>query len=82
MLNVEFEIADLADDRDLDIEEDRGRVVYRIGSHLTPRQIAEALTAGAQAILRGGHWFQEWKGDIITANPEPPVDPGSPERLS
>lgn len=71
MLTVEFEIADdLEDDRDIDIQEDRGLIRYRIGKHLTPEQIAAALTAGSRAVLKGGHWFQEWKGDIITANPE------------
>lgn len=79
MLTVEFEIVDLAD-KDIDIEEDRGRVLYRIGSHLTPQQIAEGLTAGARAVLKGGHWFQEWKGDIISMDRDPGEPPASDHR--
>jgi hypothetical protein len=70
VLNVEFELADLTD-ADLDIREDRGHIRFRVGSHLTPQQIMDALNNGAEAVLAGGHWFQEWKGDIITAAPDP-----------
>lgn len=70
MLKVEFELADL-DHADVDIKEDRGHVRFRIGNHLTPQEIIAVLNLGAAAVVAGGHWFQEWKGDIITAAPDP-----------
>jgi hypothetical protein len=69
VLKVQYIIEELPDGRALDIEEDRGRVVFRIAPDLTPEQIASVLTEGATRVLAGGHWFQEWKGDIITADP-------------
>lgn len=66
----------------LDIHEDRGTVVYRISPDLTPSQILRALNAGAEAVLSGGRWFQEWHGDIVTrANPTIPSQ-GIPLRRS
>jgi hypothetical protein len=74
VINVQFELADdLPIDRDIDIQEGRGSVVFRIGEHLTPEQIIAALNEGTAAILAGGHWFQEWHGDIIRA-----IDPDGP----
>lgn len=68
MISVEFELADdLPLDRDLDIKEGPGRVLFRVGSHLTPEEMIAALNEGAAAVIAGGHWFQEWHGDIIRA---------------
>lgn len=84
MITVEFTLADLPDGVDLDIEEDRGRVVYRVGRHLTPEQIMGVLNRGAEAVIAGGHWFQEWKGDIVAVDeaecrPRRRVPPQRPE---
>lgn len=65
MITVEYILEDLPDGIDLDIKEDRGRVVYRVGRHLTPQQMIRALNEGTGAVIAGGHWFQEWKGDIV-----------------
>jgi hypothetical protein len=69
VITVEYILEDLPDD-ELQIEEDRGRVVFRIGRHLTPEQIVSVLNEAARQILAGGHWFQEWKGDIIAVDPD------------
>ncbi|MFE1321664.1 hypothetical protein [Kitasatospora phosalacinea] len=65
MIKVEYMLDDL-DDGEFDVKEDRGRLEIRIGRHLTPEQIVIGLNEVSQSILAGGHWFQEWKGDIIT----------------
>lgn len=70
MIIHEYELADdLPVGQAIDIVEDRGRIVYKIASHLAPEQIISALNEGAAAVLAGGHWFQEWKGDIVAADP-------------
>lgn len=66
MITVEYQMANLPDDRDFDVREDRGRIEIKVGNHLTPEQIISGLNQVSQSILAGGHWFQEWKGDIIT----------------
>lgn len=66
MITVEYTLEDLPNDRDFDVQEDRGRVAIKVGRHLSPEQIVSGLNQVSQAILAGGHWFQEWKGDIIT----------------
>lgn len=69
MLDVQFVIEELPGGRAIDVQEDRGSVVFRIDHRLEPEQIAHFLTEAAASVLAGGHWFQEWKGDIITADP-------------
>jgi hypothetical protein len=62
-----YELADdLPENCAVDVQEDRGEVLYRINGRLTAAQIIAALNAGAEAVLSGGHWFQEWNGDIIS----------------
>ncbi|MDH6141105.1 hypothetical protein P3T35_003118 [Kitasatospora sp. GP30] len=79
MIIHEYELADdLPVGQAIDIVEDRGRIVYKIASHLAPEQIISALNEGAAAVLAGGHWFQEWKGDIVAADPsQRQPEPGS-----
>jgi len=69
VISVRFELDDLEDDNALDITEDRGQLVFKVRRDLEPEQIMEVLTEGAAKVLAGGHWFQEWKGDIITVEP-------------
>lgn len=69
MITVEYILTDLPDTDDIDIEEDRGRVVFKVGRHLTPEQIVSGLNRASEAVLAGGHWFQEWKGDIVSMEP-------------
>lgn len=57
---------DLPPETHLDIQEYRGEIVYRVNPNLTPNQLLAALNQGAEEVLSGGHWFQEWHGDIIT----------------
>lgn len=67
MIHHTFELADdLPADCWIDIQEDRGEVRYRINRNLNGTQMIAALNEGAEAVLSGGHWFQEWKGDIIS----------------
>jgi hypothetical protein len=70
VISVIYELADLGG-KALDIKEDRGRIVLRIGDHLSPQEIVSVLNEGSKQILAGGHWFQEWKGEIIAADPHP-----------
>lgn len=68
MITVLYELADDLDDGEvLDIVEDRGRVVYRLADSLTPQEMVAVLNTGTAGVIAGGHWFQEWKGDIISA---------------
>ncbi|MGW4810493.1 hypothetical protein ACWEPB_02460 [Kitasatospora cineracea] len=70
MISVIYELADdLPAGEVLDIVEDRGRLVFRVASWLTLEEAMPVLCTGASGVLAGGHWFQEWKGDIIAANP-------------
>lgn len=70
MITVVYELTDeLEDGEALDIVEDRGRVVYRLADWLTPEQLISVLNTGTAGVIAGGHWFQEWKGDIIGADP-------------
>jgi hypothetical protein len=67
VIKIHYEFADdLPPDSALDIEEDRGTIIYRINPRLTPAQMLQALNTGVEAVLSGGHWFQEWHGDIIS----------------
>lgn len=81
MITVEYILEDLPDGIDLDIKEDRGRVVYRVGRHLTPQQMIRALNEGTGAVIAGGHWFQEWKGDIITVDPSEVLGADEPRAI-
>ncbi|MFE2912874.1 hypothetical protein [Kitasatospora indigofera] len=68
MITVLYELADdLNDGEALDIVEDRGRVVYRLRDSLTPQEMVDVLNTGTAGVIAGGRWFQEWKGDIISA---------------
>jgi hypothetical protein len=65
-LRVEYRLDYLPED-DIDVTEDRGHVVFTIGQHLDPEQIVSALNAAAAAILAGGHWYQEWQGEVVAS---------------
>lgn len=71
VLSIEFTISKDPDDDSIDITEDRGRVVYKIGPKLfeTPQLLASLLTESARAVIAGGRWFQLWKGDVIAIDP-------------
>lgn len=70
MIEVVYELTDeLTDGEALDIVEDRGRVVYRLADWLTPVEMVAVLNTGTAGVIAGGRWFQEWKGDIISAEP-------------
>lgn len=73
MLDIEFIIHEDPDFDGIDIVEDRGRVVYKIGRRLfeTPELLMSMLTGSARAVIDGGRWFQLWKGDVIAAAPGP-----------
>jgi hypothetical protein len=73
VLDVEFVISEDPDFDGIEIYEDRGRVVYKIGRKLfeTPELMASMLTETARAVIAGGRWFQLWKGDVIAAEPVP-----------
>lgn len=73
MIAHEYEIADLSDLAKeagryvaVDVQEDRGRIRYRLDHLLTPTQIIQVLNLASEQVLSAGHWMQEWKGDIIT----------------
>mgnify|MGYP001607786870 CR=1 FL=1 len=67
MINHIYELADDLDDGEaVDIQEDRGMVRFRLNPNLTVEQLIAALNTGSEAVLSGGHWFQEWHGDIIS----------------
>jgi len=72
--------SDLPDDADFDVIEDRGQIVIKIGRHLTADQIVSGLNEVSAAILAGGHWFQEWKGDIISVELQPSLHNVPPQR--
>jgi hypothetical protein len=65
VITVEYILADLPD-REFDVQEDRGRVTITVARHLRPEEIIAGLNEMARQVLASGHWFQEWKGDIIT----------------
>lgn len=71
MITVRYELVDPdeIDGVDIDVQEDRGSLLIKINNDLTPAEIVGALNKMSQAVLAGGHWFQEWKGDIISIDP-------------
>jgi hypothetical protein len=70
VITVLYELADdLNEGEVLDIVEDRGRIVFRIAPWLTLAELMPVLNTGSAGVVAGGHWFQEWKGDIISAEP-------------
>lgn len=76
MIRVEYVLADdLPAGMAIDIVEDRGHLVFRIRRDLTLEEAVTALNAGAAGVISGGRWFQEWKGDIVTADPEGAIPP-------
>ncbi|MFE5582494.1 hypothetical protein [Kitasatospora sp. NPDC056531] len=71
MITVKYELVD-PDEIDgvaVDVQEDRGSLLIKINNTLTPIQMVSALNEASRAILKRGHWFQEWKGDIISVDP-------------
>jgi hypothetical protein len=71
VITVRYELVDPKeiDGVDIDVKEDRGSLHIRINKNLSPVEIVSALNETSRAILKGGHWFQEWKGDIISVDP-------------
>ncbi|MQS14472.1 hypothetical protein F7Q99_19940 [Streptomyces kaniharaensis] len=71
MITIRYELVDPEEieGADIDVTEDRGSLLLKISRALTPEQIVSALNEASRAILSGGHWFQEWKGDIISVDP-------------
>lgn len=71
MITVRYELVDPEeiDGADIDVVEERGSLLLKINRELTPEEMVSALNAASAAILAGGHWFQEWKGDIISVDP-------------
>ncbi|MFE6868372.1 hypothetical protein ACFVFS_17620 [Kitasatospora sp. NPDC057692] len=70
MITVQYELVEPEEiDGEIDIEEDRGSLLLKISRALTPDEIVSALNEASRAVLAGGHWFQEWKGDIIGVDP-------------
>lgn len=66
MLRVMFELVDLGYEVPLVARESRGEIrILASRDHYTPAGIA-ALNALAEQILKGGQWFQSWKGEIIS----------------
>lgn len=57
------------DGNDVDVVEERGSLLIKINRLLTPEQMMSALNEASKAILAGGRWFQEWKGDIVSVDP-------------
>lgn len=70
MISVKYVFDDLPEGQALDIKEERGRVVFRIARDLPKEQIPEVLTEGSARVIAGGHWFQEWHGEIVTSTNE------------
>ncbi|MFF7991717.1 hypothetical protein ACFZDG_18230 [Kitasatospora xanthocidica] len=71
MITVRYELVDPKeiDGVDIDVEEERGSLHIKINHDLSPIEIVSALNKMSEAVLAGGHWFQEWKGDIISVDP-------------
>lgn len=69
MIEFEYQVADLTDlgrGVAVDVEEDRGKLLFKVSDQLSLGEAIQALNVAAESVLSGGHWFQEWKGDIIT----------------
>lgn len=83
MITVRYELVDPKeiDGADVDVKEDRGLIHIKINQNLTPSQIVSALNKTSEAILAGGHWFQEWKGDIITVDPSEVLGADEPRAI-
>ncbi|NUP53420.1 MAG: hypothetical protein HOW97_39780 [Catenulispora sp.] len=66
-LAIEYRLDYMPND-DVDITEDRGRIVITVGQHLEPPELMRALSAAAAAIVAGGRWYQEWHGEVVASD--------------
>lgn len=73
MITVEYLLDDLPDGVGVDIKEDRGHLSFTVNQNLSLKEAIAGLNNAAASVLAGNHWFQEWKGDIITNAPEPGI---------
>lgn len=69
MIEFEYVVEDLSHlgpEVAIDVEEDRGKLLFKVSDKLSLGEAVQALNVAAEKVLEAGHWFQEWKGDIIT----------------
>nr|BEK68788.1 hypothetical protein KPHV_60150 [Kitasatospora purpeofusca] len=82
MITVSYELVEPEEiDGDIDVQEDRGSLLIKISRALTPDEMVSALNEMSRAVLAGGHWFQEWKGDIISVDPSRPCGADEPRSI-
>ncbi|MFF4644904.1 hypothetical protein [Streptomyces sp. NPDC001389] len=82
MLRAIYELADLGPGQAVDLRETRGTIVVRIDRHAQLEDVIAAMNAVSEEFFAGGHWFQLWKGEIVTVDsPKDPRDGGTIARL-
>ncbi|TXS48895.1 hypothetical protein [Streptomyces sp. OR43] len=74
MLRAVYEAADLDAGVISNWREDRGLLQISVARHATPTQFTQALNATLADILECAHWYQVWRGEVISiASPSSPL---------
>ncbi|MDX3183578.1 hypothetical protein PV334_20230 [Streptomyces sp. ME02-7008A-1] len=76
MLRAVYEAADLDAGVISDWREDRGLLQIRVDRHAKPEEFTKALNGTLADILERAHWYQVWKGEVISI-----TSPSSPLRV-
>lgn len=74
MLRAVYEAADLDAGVISNWREDRGLLQISVARHATPAEFTQALNGTLADILECAHWFQVWRGEVISiASPSSPL---------
>ncbi|GGS41090.1 hypothetical protein F2B00_03240 [Streptomyces parvus] len=77
MLRAVYEAADLNTGVISTWREDRGLLQISVARHSTPHQFTRSLNDTLANILSHAHWYQVWRGEIISV-----ASPASPLRVT
>lgn len=83
MLHVTYALDDqLAADEPMVLKESRGSVEVSLSPEVFSPAACAALNAVGVELLAGGHWFQLWRGEIVSMeSPEDPRQGGTVARI-
>lgn len=66
MLHVTYEAVDLGPDRLAEIDEDRGRIQFRVSRSAPLKAVVRQLNVELDRFLLTSDWFQLWKDEIVS----------------
>jgi len=83
LLHVQYKLDDQLDaETPMVVRESRGDVDVSLSPEVFSPEACAALNATAETFLAGGHWFQLWRGEIVSMeSPEDSRQGGTIARL-